>query len=63
MDSEKPITIAIIKPDQIKNDKKEEIIEQIKERGYEILEQKTITFTEEMAHEFYQHQKEQVFNI
>ena len=52
MKSSKPITICIIKPDMISKGKKEEIIQKIKEKGYEILEEKEIQFTEEMAQEF-----------
>ena len=38
--------------------KKEEIVAKIKERGYEVLEEKTIKFTPEMAKEFYSHKQE-----
>ena len=35
--------------------KKEEIVQKIKERGYEILEEKDVVFTEEMTKDFYKH--------
>ncbi len=44
----------------MKQGKKDEIIEKIKEKGYEILEHKTITFSEEMAKDFYKHRAEEV---
>ncbi len=40
--------------------KKEEIINKILEKGYKIVEQKEVKFTEEMAHEFYKHKKDSV---
>jgi len=55
--SSKPITICIIKPDMMTNNKKEEIIQKIKDKGYEILEEKDVQFTEEMVREFYKHQE------
>jgi nucleoside diphosphate kinase len=39
------------------NNKKEEIIQKIKDKGYEILEEKDVQFTEEMVREFYKHQE------
>lgn len=59
VNSDKPITIAIIKPDMIEQGKKAEIVEAIKHKGYEILEEKTVKFTPEMAHEFYKHHEGQ----
>ena len=44
----------------MEKNKKAEIIDKIKERGYEIVEQKDVTFTEEMAKEFYKHQEQSV---
>lgn len=40
--------------------KKEEIIEKIVNRGYEIVEERVVKFTPEMAHEFYKHRKDDV---
>ena len=60
---QKPVTICIIKPDIIQKIKKQEVIEKIKSRGYEILEEKEVQFTEQMAHEFYKHQKDQVGSL
>ncbi|CAF0729697.1 unnamed protein product [Brachionus calyciflorus] len=54
----RPITICIIKPDLIAKNKKDEIIEKIKEKGYEIVEQRDVQFTEQMAREFYSHRKD-----
>ena len=49
--SKNPITICIIKPDA--KDRKDEIIQKIKDRGYQIVEEKNVKFTEEMVKEFY----------
>ena len=54
MNAEKPITICIIKPDV--KEKQAEIIKKIREKGYEIVESKEVTFTTEMAKEFYKNQ-------
>lgn len=40
--------------------KKEEIVEKIVNRGYEIVEERVVKFTPEMAHEFYKHRKDEV---
>ena len=40
--------------------KKDEIIAKIAQKGYTIVEQKEITFTEKMAKEFYVNQKDSV---
>lgn len=58
--TDKPLTICIIKPDMIAQGKKDEIIEKIKQKGYEIVEQKDVKFTEEMARSFYKHQENSV---
>ncbi len=50
----KPITICIIKPDV--KEKRAEIIKKIKDKGYEIVESKEVTFTAEQAREFYKNQ-------
>jgi len=55
MKAQKQITICIIKPDIIKKNKKDEVIASIKERGYEIVQQKDMTMSEEQAREFYKH--------
>lgn len=47
----------------IANNKKEEIIEKITSRGYEIVEERTVKFTPEMAREFYDHKKNEVLFI
>lgn len=60
MKLDKPITICIIKPDLMAQNKKEEIIEKIVNRGYEIVEERVVKFTPEMAHEFYKHRKDDV---
>lgn len=60
MKTDKPITICIIKPDMIAKGKKDEIIEKIKSRGYEILEQRDFSFTPEMAKDFYKHREHEV---
>lgn len=52
----KPATICIIKPEVV--EKKDEILAKIQEKGYSIIEQKEVTFTEEMAREFYAAQSE-----
>lgn len=52
------ITICIIKPDMVADNKKDEIIEKIEAKGYKIVESKEITFTKEMVEEFYGHRKE-----
>jgi len=56
--SQKPLTICIVKPD--KQEKQEEIMKKIKERGYEIVEHKELTFTPDMVREFYKHQTNSV---
>jgi nucleoside diphosphate kinase len=61
--TDKPLTICIIKPDMIAQGKKNEIIEKIKQKGYEIVEQKDVKFTEEMARNFYKHQENSVNRI
>ena len=43
--------------------KKDEIIQKIKEKGYEILEEKDVQFTEEMVKEFYKHHENSVKKI
>jgi nucleoside diphosphate kinase len=53
-------TICIIKPDMMEQNKKEEIIQKILERGYKIADQREVKFTEEMAREFYNHRKDSV---
>ena len=62
MTADKPITICIIKPDV--KEKQAEIIKKIKDKGYEIVESKEVTFTAEQAREFYKNQANTViFNI
>lgn len=56
--AEKPVTICVIKPDIMLEKKQYEVIAKIEEKGYEIVESKVITFTDRMAREFYDHQKE-----
>lgn len=51
----KPVTICIIKPDILANNKQDEVIAHIQQKGYTIVKQKKITFTEKMVHEFYSH--------
>ena len=58
MSTQKPLTICIIKPD--KAEKQAEIMKKIKEKGYEIVEQKEVTFTADMVREFYKHQTNSV---
>jgi nucleoside diphosphate kinase len=58
--TQKPVTVAIIKPDMISVNKKEEIVQKIKERGYELLEEKEIQFTDHMAREFYKEKENEV---
>jgi nucleoside diphosphate kinase len=53
-------TICIIKPDMIEKNKKDEIIQNILERGYKIADQREVKFTDEMAEEFYKHKKDSV---
>ena len=60
MKAQKQITICIIKPDIIKKNKKDEVIASIKERGYEIVQQKDMTMSEEQAREFYKHKASSV---
>lgn len=60
MSIEKPITVCIIKPDMMAKNKKEEIIEKIINRGYEIVEERDVQFTPEMAREFYKHRADEV---
>jgi nucleoside diphosphate kinase len=55
---QKPLTIAIIKPD--KPDKQADILKKIKEKGYEIVEHKEVHFTPDMVREFYKHQTNSV---
>lgn len=54
MTTTEPVTICIVKPNN--KEKQNEIVAKIKERGYHIVEQKEVTFTEEMAREFYKNQ-------
>ena len=56
--TQKPLTICIIKPD--KPEKQVEIMKKIKEKGYEIVEHKEVTFTHDMVKEFYKHQTNSV---
>ncbi|RNA40879.1 thioredoxin domain-containing 3 -like protein, partial [Brachionus plicatilis] len=56
--TKRPLTICIIKPDMIAKNKKDEIIQKIKDKGYEIVEQRNIQFTEKMAQQFYAHKKD-----
>ena len=58
MTTQKPLTIAIIKPD--KPDKQADILKKIKEKGYEIVEHKEVHFTADMVREFYKHQTNSV---
>lgn len=55
----KPSTLCIIKPDVLRAGKEDELIEKIQEKGYSIIEQKKLTFTEKMVHDFYAHRKEE----
>ncbi len=56
VNTEEAVTICIIKPDMIAKNKKDEVIEKIKARGYRIVEQRMVKFTEEMARDFYKDQ-------
>jgi nucleoside diphosphate kinase len=58
--AQKQITICIIKPDIIQKNKKDEVIASIKERGYEIVQQKEMTMSDEQAREFYKHKASSV---
>merc|ERR550532_2188468 len=60
----KTVTVAIIKPNVCKQEgKADEIIEQMKERGFDILERDERTMTEDEAREFYKHKEgEEYFN-
>ena len=60
MNQKKPVTICIIKPDIIQKQKKQEVIDKIKSKGYEIVEEKDVQFTEQMAREFYKNHQDQV---
>lgn len=44
----------------IAKNKKDEIIKKIQEKGYEIVEQREVQFTEQMAKEFYANKKDDV---
>lgn len=44
----------------ISKNKKSEIISKIKEKGYEILEEREVKFTEAMARDFYANKKDDV---
>lgn len=63
MKTKRPITICIIKPDMIAKNKKDEIVQKIKDKGYEIVEQRNVQFTEKMAREFYAHKKDDVIKL
>ncbi|XP_013400544.1 thioredoxin domain-containing protein 3 homolog isoform X4 [Lingula anatina] len=55
----KEVTVAIIKPDAVKAGKVEEILEQMKEAGIEVLAQEERQLTDEEAREFYSAQQDQ----
>jgi nucleoside diphosphate kinase len=60
VNAEKSITIAIIKPDVLAVEgKKAEIVGKIRERGYEIVEEKTLKMSAEQASEFYKQRKDE----
>ena len=48
-----PITLCIIKPEIVAANRKEEVIGKIQEKGFVIVEQKEVTFTEDMVRDFY----------
>ncbi len=60
MSEKAPVTICIIKPDMMAQNKKDEIVGKILEKGYRIVEQKDVKFTEEMAREFYKNKQDSV---
>ncbi|CAH1788236.1 unnamed protein product [Owenia fusiformis] len=56
----KEVTVAILKPDIVKEEGKvEEILQKMEEAGIEVLEKTEKQLTEEEAREFYAHQKEE----
>ncbi|KAK2188196.1 hypothetical protein NP493_140g00039 [Ridgeia piscesae] len=57
----KGVTVAIIKPDVVADGKVDEIIEEMKKAGIEILEKQERQLTEEEAREFYDHKKDEPF--
>ncbi len=57
--SHKPTTICIITPD-VHADKRVELTHKIKEKGYEITEEKEVTLTKEQAHEIYKSHEQSV---
>jgi nucleoside diphosphate kinase len=58
---DKEITVCIIKPDVIAAHKKEEVIQKIKERGYEICEMRDVKMSEEQVRELYKHKSDSVW--
>ncbi|XP_046555994.1 LOW QUALITY PROTEIN: thioredoxin domain-containing protein 3 homolog [Haliotis rubra] len=62
-EEKKGFTVAIIKPDVVRDGKVEEILQQMEEAGIEILEKQERQLTEEEARTFYDHLKdEEYFN-
>jgi nucleoside diphosphate kinase len=59
-DTEKPVTICIIKPDILQNNKTGEVLAALKEKGYEIVKDKEVTMTDAQAREFYSHKASSV---
>ncbi|KAI0230921.1 Thioredoxin domain-containing protein [Lamellibrachia satsuma] len=57
----KGVTVAIIKPDVVADGKVDDIIEEMKKAGIEILEKQERQLTEEEAREFYDHKKDEAF--
>ncbi|XP_050407604.1 thioredoxin domain-containing protein 6 isoform X4 [Patella vulgata] len=57
----KGFTVAIIKPDAVKSGKVEEVLEQMREKGLEIIAEKEKELTEDEAREFYSHLKDEEY--
>ncbi|XP_078702271.1 thioredoxin domain-containing protein 6-like isoform X14 [Branchiostoma floridae x Branchiostoma belcheri] len=58
---QKEVTVAIIKPDAVQAGHVEDIIQRVKDAGFEILAQEERTLTEEEAREFYSHKADEEF--
>ncbi|ESO85411.1 hypothetical protein LOTGIDRAFT_107502 [Lottia gigantea] len=52
-------TVAIIKPDAVRNGKVDEVLEQMKEKGIDVVAEEERQLTEEEAREFYSHLKDE----
>ncbi|CAH1249802.1 NME8 [Branchiostoma lanceolatum] len=58
---QKEVTVAIIKPDAVQAGHVEDIIQRVKDAGFEILAQEERMLTEEEAREFYSHKADEEF--